>query len=231
MDLINIHILLITIFFITLIFHSVILNNVYNVIENMKNKNKEDYNLILLGDSILNNENYVSNRDTVYSNLKSQYKKCYIYAEDNAVINDINNQYDMIPKKLKNKDSIFVISVGGNDLLNSYNYLMINKKDNKYFDSIWNEYKKTIIDLNNSKNKSKIAILNIYYPKDEEYKKYYPLIEKWNKRVKKLCIKEKMIYISIEKDVYKKSHFIDSIEPSSESSKIIADIIIDNTIS
>merc|ERR1711965_328280 len=151
MDLINIHILLITIFFITLIF--------YNVIENMKNKNKEDYNLILLGDSILNNENYVSNRDTVYSNLKSQYKKCYIYAEDNAVINDINNQYDMIPKKLKNKDSIFVISVGGNDLLNSYNYLMINKKDNKYFDSIWNEYKKTIIDLNNSKNKSKIAIL------------------------------------------------------------------------
>ena len=88
-----------------------------------QNHNKPRKNIVLLGDSILNNSVYTLPKSSVPSLISQQLEKSpektlYNLAKDGATINDCVNQLDAFPFELNNNETSVFISVGGNDILN-----------------------------------------------------------------------------------------------------------------
>ena len=75
-------------------------------------------NIILIGDSVLNNSNYVSSGTSVADILKTKTDKVFNFAKDGATISDCYGQLDKIPTQLNKTNTYVFISAGGNDILN-----------------------------------------------------------------------------------------------------------------
>jgi lysophospholipase L1-like esterase len=185
----------------------------------------KDY-VYLLGDSIYKNNNYVLKKFSVEELLKQKHNNSLVYAEDNATINNLSEQFERIPKKAKNnKNNYIYISCGGNDILNNYNFQ--NLQDYTIANEIFNNYKKIILNIKKNIN-CKLVITNIYYPTSKQYSVYHPIIKHWNKKLKRFCKKENIMLFEIDKLFINKSFFVDHIEPSKLGSKTIINYIIDN---
>jgi len=181
---------------------------------------QERQTIILLGDSILQNELYST--PSVESLLsKDKSVNSYCYAEDNAFIQDVYSQMDKIPSELNNKNTWIFVSIGGNDLLEKYK----NKYSIQDYDlpmkNIQKEYKKCIFDLYKKYNNSHIVLLNIFYPVSEDYSFFYPHIDQWNSFLETLYFPILSLDFLKEKD-----DFVDSIEPSVKGGKRIVDHIL-----
>ena len=75
-------------------------------------------------------------------------------------------------------------------------------------------------------NELKIALVGLYLPVDEDYKKFKPIVKKWNNKLNKFTKKKNnRKYINLYQSFNQDIHFVDEIEPSSSGSEIIADII------
>ena len=81
--------------------------------------NDNNYNIVLIGDSVLNNSNYVPSGKSVVDNLKTKTTKVFDFAKDGATINDSYSQLDKIPLDLNKTETYIFISAGGNDILNN----------------------------------------------------------------------------------------------------------------
>ena len=66
-------------------------------------------NIILIGDSILNNSNYVSEGKSVFDILKTKTNKVFNVAKDGATISDLYYQLDKIPLDLNMSETYFFI--------------------------------------------------------------------------------------------------------------------------
>ena len=75
---------------------------------------------ILLGDSILKNDAYVSNGKSIEYLLVDKNKNIHCYAKDNSKIVDIYSQISKIPIELNSPNTLVFISAGGNDILSHY---------------------------------------------------------------------------------------------------------------
>ena len=108
--------------------------------------------VLLIGDDILNNIDYVDDSDeTVEYNLTLYDLQVYNYAENNSKIKDIYSQFIKIHskgKKIKNemkKNLYIVISVGRDDLLNNNQIKNHYGKDGSAnIQKVWSEYKENI---------------------------------------------------------------------------------------
>lgn len=72
--------------------------------------------IVLLGDSIFDNESYVDRNEDVTAHLRGMAQKDYkitLCAVDGAMIDGVSNQLDRIPGDATN----LVLSIGGNDVL------------------------------------------------------------------------------------------------------------------
>lgn len=200
------------------------------------NNNLDNSTIILLGDSILNNSNYIlSNEKDTFNYLKYFINKynhknvsIYNYAEDGAKINDCFMQLDKIPLNInKNNNNLYIIlSCGGNDILENTNYKDIDKQ--KILLSKLEILIKTI------KSKfpiSQIYLLNLYYPFSSKYISYKNLISNWNILLdgfnNNLTI-NKIKIIDISKIINMPSDLIYDIEPSDSGSEKISLCIINN---
>ena len=99
----------------------------------------ERNNIVLIGDSVLNNSNYVSSEKSVYNILKTKTQNVFNFAKDGATINDCYSQLDKIPLKLNKTETYVFISAGGNDILNKRGQLTsaeIIKLFNNYMDFV-----------------------------------------------------------------------------------------------
>ena len=209
----NLIFIFIILFFIFLFYHSIFLTYKENF-----DKNKQ---IILLGDSILENSNYVEQYFNVESNIKKKHPYVLNLAQDRAVISNLSLQINNLKnKKIDKNDSLF-ISVGGNDILNYYRFKK--KDETKQLNSIFNKYTKTILHLKKS-IPSKIVLLNIYAPPN--IKDYHNIIDLWNKKQKEFASKNNIKILDIHSMVNHKNHFIKNIEPSHDGGRIIADAII-----
>lgn len=178
-------------------------------IEGMKNKADT---IVLLGDSIFQNKNYVppdqSIEDLLSDNIPIQ---SIVLAEDNATIHNILQQYNEMPNSLNNSSTYLYISIGGNDLLNFYENNDVN--DLTPFTIIWNLYTSTIIQL--SKNTlCTILLTDIYFITDPNYSKYLPIIKKWNNALYRFADKHKFLVFKISDILTQPKDFTNSIEPS-----------------
>lgn len=179
----------------------------------------ENKKLILIGDSIFQNENYVEEGESIEDLLQH---KATVVAKDNAKILDVYDQLNFIPESENIETNVIVVSAGGNDL--DYIYKDLGKDEN--LDIIFNNYKELIMEIN-KKTKTQIVLSTIYYPTSKDYKPYLPIVKEWNQLVIDFANINNFGIFHLDKYVTKSSHFTQQIEPSKEGGKIIADKLLE----
>jgi hypothetical protein len=158
------------------------------------------------------NNNYVPKEKSIEYLLKQHLSiQSLVLAQDNATINLLYQQYKSMPISMNNKNTNLYISIGGNDLLNVYENNDIN--DTNLFDMIWNLYKSTILNLSTITH-CNVILTDIYYITDSNYKKYIPIIEKWNANLYRFANNHKFKVFKISKLLTKPEDFTNGIEPS-----------------
>ena len=133
--------------------------------------------IVLAGDSIFDNHEYVIPGESVEQNLLNNNQDVLLLAKDGGIVSDLVHQLEKMPSNLKTPDTRLFISVGGNDILNKYR----DKKiiDEMEINSVLEQYKNSILDIKNKFNVT-IYLTNIYYPPTDKYIKLHKVIRYWN---------------------------------------------------
>ena len=196
----------------------IIFTNLKDIKEGLSSINKK--NIILLGDSILNNSNYVNPGESVSDLIKSKGGiNIMNVAIDKSKIKDINKQLIRIPSNYNNSNTYIFISVGGNDILN------FPSQNDEQINELFKEYLKNIKAIKNKFPKSKIVALNIYHPPSSYYKMYYNSIDLWNKLLKQNTF-EGYNVLNIDEIIKSNNDLVNEIEPSKQGSIKIANAIV-----
>jgi hypothetical protein len=202
-----------------IIFISFIILYNSNIIEKLTNNDK---NIILLGDSMLENSNYVNQTESIYYYLqtnKNNYN-IYNYAKDESLIKNINTQLENIDVSFNNYNTYIFLSIGGNDILQNNFYI-----DNNYINKLFEKLQNIIKNIKKKLPNVNLYILNIYYPLSNRYKKYYDSIKIWNNLLE---MNKKLGYkvIQTNKLMTSPKDFLYDIEPSAIGGKKIAEEIL-----
>ena len=181
-------------------------------------------NIILLGDSILNNTTYVKKEETIQELLLDYTKnsKLYYMPKDGAVIADIYDQFATIPADLDNP--YFVLSVGGNDILQGANAPGSNKK----VKNVFSKYKKLVKALQTRFPASKLFLMNIYLPPTITPAQKTAITE-WNSLLYDYATDPKnniKSLIAINYKLNQNDDFTLGIEPSFQGGKKIVELLI-----
>jgi lysophospholipase L1-like esterase len=184
--------------------------------------NKNNYNIVLIGDSVLNNSNYVPSGKSVVDNLKTKTTKVFNFAKDGATINDCYSQLDKIPVNLNKTETYIFISAGGNDILNKRGKLT-SSEIRRLFDT----YMEFIRSVRTKFGSAKINVLNLYLPANPRYQSYKTSIDQWNQLIEEYSSKIGEIYnvINLDTLLTRPEDFVYDIEPSVSASQKIATAI------
>ena len=178
--------------------------------------------IILMGDSVLNNANYVPEGKSVYDSLKTKLSNVINVAKDGATISDLYGQLDKIPVDLNNSNTYIFISAGGNDILNKRTELS-NTEISQLFDS----YMEFLNALKTKLGSVNVNIMNLYLPANPRYQSYKTSINQWNQLIEASSSKIGETYNVI--DLYtlltNTNDFVYDIEPSESASDKIAYVI------
>ena len=202
--------------------------NTYYLHEKFTNNNNTK-TYILLGDSILNNDAYVSNGKSVCNLLKDDGKNIYCYAQDNSKIVDIYSQMNKIPLELNSSSTFIFLSAGGNNILSHYVDQNQDITNTSVLKPMFSSYKNVLKSIQSRFTKSKIVLLDIYYPRNLTYNRFHSIIEEWNNMIYNYAKNPKNnIYriIRISNHLTQTDDFSYSIEPSFNGGKKIADLIL-----
>jgi lysophospholipase L1-like esterase len=188
-----------------------------------------DDTIVLIGDSILNNNMYVPVGNSVADNIKLLHgNNVIIGAKDGATIETCYQQ--LIINNIVNSENYFLfISIGGNDILNNSGSFgtSLNNKNSEKFNNLKKKYIELIDSIKEKYPKIKINLLNLYFPTNEKYNKYEKIIIEWNKMISSLCLKNKYNILRLDNLLTNTSDFTHEIEPSSIGSEKIAKLIVD----
>lgn len=189
------------------------------------NSNKQSF--ILLGDSILKNEAYVSDGKSVDDLLKQgTNNKSICLAVDDSKIVDIYSQVDKISENLNTNYTTVFLSAGGNDILNHYVEQENNSSNTSILGTMFSAYKKLIESIRNKLPNANIVLLDIYYPDNMKYKQYHSIINKWNSMVYEYARENNYSVLKISGILTQPDDFSLGIEPSSIGSKKLVDTIL-----
>jgi len=189
--------------------------------------NKYERTILLLGDSILANENYVPKGKTVFDFLKRKIEnenanerertKVKMFARDNYLINDVNLQITSLPISYNSKQNSIVLSVGGNNFLTGTSY---NTATKEYLFLI-EKIKETFPDC-------KLYLVNLYRPFAIEFRVYNKIISDWNDFLKGIVENGNADgIVDISRVITEKDDLVYKIEPSVIGSEKIAGAIVD----
>ena len=175
--------------------------------------------IILMGDSVLNNSNYVPEGKSVYDNLKTKLNNVLNVAKDGATINDLYLQLDEIPIELNNTETYIFISAGGNNILN--------KQTNTDITQLFTTYLDFLTALRVKLSNVQLNIINLYLPANPRFQSYKKSIDQWNNLINKNSSNVGEMYnvIDINSLLTNSSDFVYDIEPSESGSEKIANII------
>jgi len=201
--------------------------NTYTVKEGLQQKNPY---IILLGDSILKNNSYVSDGKSVENILAEKNVNVSCFAEDHAKIVDIYSQIDKIPIDMNNPNTFIFLSAGGNDILSYYVDQGHDITDSSFLTPMLSAYKKLVKSIQNRMPQSKIILLDVYYPDNLKFKQYHSIIKEWNNMLYDFANNPaNNIYgvIRISNSLTSSEDFSFGIEPSSIGGKKIANLIFE----
>lgn len=189
-----------------------------SVREGLTNNN----NIVLIGDSVLNNSNYVPSGKSVTDILKLKSQNVFDFAKDGATISDCYIQLDKISTDLNKSETYIFISAGGNDILNKGGQLT-----SEDIRKLFNDYMNFIKALRVKFSSAKINILNLYMPSNPRYQSYKSSIEQWNTLIQEYSSKigEPYNVIDLSTLLTSPQDFVYDIEPSETASEKIANLI------
>ena len=180
-----------------------------------------DSNIVLIGDSMLNNSAYVQINQSIPELIgKSTNKILYNFAKDGATINDSYTQIDKISTDQNNSKTNIFVSIGGNNILNSKQ-----RMDKTSISNLFNQYIEFIKSVRSRVPNANLYVLNLYFPVDSRYKSHYNSIEQWNKLIEDNTYLQYKV-IQTNKLLTLEDDFVYSIEPSFKGGQKIADTIV-----
>jgi lysophospholipase L1-like esterase len=184
-------------------------------------------NIILFGDSMLNNTTYIdidtNNNDNSVPGLIKQQSEAnlYNYAKDGATIEDCYSQFHVLSTTPTNA-TIF-ISAGGNDIINENRNNVV---DNSFVSSLFQKYSKMVLQIKDKFPNATICLLNIYKPVKPRYKRLSDSIDQWNSLIEQFAQKNGLKIIQTNKLLTTESDFIYDYEPSATGGQKIVDAIL-----
>ena len=152
-----------------------------NIEDPFTNNNSSSKNIVLIGDSILNNSAYVLANQSVPDLLSKELSKnvntaVYNFAKDGSTITDCYTQLDKISIDLNTSNTTIFLSCGGNNILNSRQ-----KLDTASTITLFKQYSELIQSIKTRVSNAQLYILNLYTPVNTHYTSYHSTIEQWNK--------------------------------------------------
>ena len=186
--------------------------------EGLTNNNR----IILMGDSVLNNSNYVSSGKSVENMLKTKTNNILNVSKDGSTINDLYSQLDKIPIGLDNAETYIFISAGGNDILNKRSSLT-----SAEITKLFNTYRDFFKAFRTKLGSAKLNIINLYLPANPRYQSYKTQIDFWNELINKYSngVGEMYNVIDLNSVLKSPNDFVYDIEPSELGSEKIANLI------
>lgn len=197
---------------------------------NIESFNSDKQKFVLLGDSIFQNEAYVSDGKSVNNLLLERTNGNTIcLAVDHSKIIDIYDQVLKIPDSFNSSSTTIFLSAGGNDILNHYvddNNDITNKN---ILGTMFAAYKNLIKSIRNKIPNANIVLLDIYYPENLTYKQYHQIIKEWNEKIYNYARESKNNIkgvLKISGVLTKSDDFTLGIEPSSIGSQKLVEAIL-----
>ena len=194
-------------------------------IESFSSKNNKT--IVLLGDSILKNNSYVSNGKGVDNILEERNAKVVSLAENNAKIVDVYGQISKIPLDINYASTAIFLSSGGNDILSFYVDQHGDTTDTGFLNTMLAAYKKLVKSIQTRMDKCQIVLVDIYYPTSNQFAQYKPILEKWNELITTYARENSLGLLQISKTVTGSEDFTLGIEPSEKGGAKIAEQILD----
>lgn len=182
--------------------------------------------IVLLGDSILKNNSYVTKG---VDELLNDSTECSIVslARDKTTIGHTYKQIEEIPESMNDPTTVIVLSAGGNDIIEDYiNGPYDADEDQSQLNRIFGSYKVLVKALRTKMDKARIYMLDIYYPTNNQYKEFYPLIKGWNEMQSEYLSGTKDRVVKISESLTKPQDFAFDIEPSDKGGKKVVDAIL-----
>jgi len=216
----NLYIFILSIFIILMSYW-----NIYNVQEGFNN-NKT---YVLMGDSILKNNAYVSDGKSVETLIIERNNQLYSFAEDHSKISDIFIQVNKLHIALNNPNTHIFLSAGGNNILAHYVDNNEDVTNTSILKPMFGAYKNLIKSIKTRLPEAKIVLLDIYYPNNLQYTQFHSIIKEWNHMIYDFANNPKNnIYsvIRISNYLTRDEDFSFGIEPSSSGGKKIVDLIL-----
>lgn len=215
--------MIIFVFFLILLFIFFIILYDTTLIENYTNREKV---IILMGDSIFDNQLYVDKCVVDYIQEKSK-DQIICLAKDNSTIQDtIQEQFPLLNRQNNNSNTYIFVSVGGNDILQKIVFSFQDSLDTQQLDHIISHYENLVDELIIKMNESHIILLTLYYPHASYYRQFYSEIDKWNLHVKKIAKKYHCRVLDLSTFMNESEDFSHSIEPSDIGGEKIVDKIL-----
>jgi len=189
--------------------------------------NSNSLNIVLIGDSILNNSAYVPADQSVPDILSKKMNENTIYnfAKDGSTINDCYTQLEKISLQLDNSKTSIFLSCGGNNILNSRK-----KIDDNAISNLFAKYSDLIASIKTRVPNASLHLLNLYYPTDGHYVSYRKAIEKWNRLLQDDASEQKYNLIDLSSLLVLEEDFVYGIEPSSKGGQKIVDAISNSVV-
>ncbi len=224
MDYFYLYIFLLLSFIIVVSYWTTINDIKYNLIESF-NSNKQTF--ILLGDSILKNDAYVSDEKSVdYLLIEKTNGKTISLAIDHSKIVDVFGQINNIPDSLNDNLTTIFLSAGGNDILSYYVDNNGDSKDDKPLKPMFAAYKKLVKAIQTKVPQANIVLLDIYYPENMTYKQYHSIISEWNNMIYDYANSNNYQVLKISSILTKQEDFTLGIEPSATGgAKLVSEML------
>jgi len=189
--------------------------------------NTEKQRFVLMGDSILKNDAYVSNDKSIENQLIERTNgRILCLAIDHSKIIDIYSQISKIPEDLNSNYTTVFLSVGGNNILSHYVEQGNDSTDTTILDTMFEEYKNLVKGLNKKFPDVKLVLLDIYYPNNITYKQYHFIIHEWNQMLYNYASNNDYSVLKISNILTQPDDFTFGIEPSAIGGKHLVDAIL-----
>jgi lysophospholipase L1-like esterase len=180
-----------------------------------------------MGDSILNNVSYVPAGKNIEALLKKQTPDGNVVnlAKTDAIMTQIPPQIDQLREldpKYNDSNTIIFLSVGGNDILMTYE-----NNETPDFDHMINEvYKKLVDSIKIVAPKAKLYLLDLYFPRNEENQKFWPIITEWNNKLGKFALNNNATIFKVSSILTEPDDFTNKIEPSATGGQKMVDAML-----
>ena len=183
-------------------------------------------NIILLGDSILNNSVYTLPKESVPNLISSQLEKTpektlYNLAKDGATISDSASQLLQIPPNLNQRLTRVFISAGGNDILKR------RELHSDFVAPLFSKYMDLVKSVKTKFSNCDLVLLKLYYPFNPTYSQYKPVITQWNKLLDEHRLSIGYQLLETDKLIVSEDDIVYDVEPSAKGGLKIASAIVD----